>query len=113
MYIERSLGSVLGRALSQFPAVKVLLLSYLGREKEAFALITQLLGRKSETWEGLRTDPAFLRSVHAVLLGRAGKIEEAEQNIALAIQNDRGLSHFHHAEYNIASAYALVFLRKY
>jgi hypothetical protein len=46
--------------------------------------------------------------VNAVLLARAGDYRKSEEYIARAIEADRGLGHFHHTEYNIASAYALM-----
>jgi hypothetical protein len=37
-----------------------------------------------------------------------GRKKEAEEQIQIAIQFGHGVSHFHHAEYLIASAYALM-----
>jgi tetratricopeptide (TPR) repeat protein len=42
------------------------------------------------------------------VLARAGDITRAEQYAERAIQADRGLSHYHHTEYAIGSAYALI-----
>jgi tetratricopeptide (TPR) repeat protein len=87
---------------------KALALSNLNREEEAFAFLEDFLGVDPK-------HPAFEREmwesglgVYAVLLSRAGDHRKAEQYIARAIQADRGLGHFHHSEYNIASAYALM-----
>ncbi len=87
---------------------KALALSNLSREKEAFAFLEDVLGMDPK-------HPAFQREmwesalgVYAVLLARAGDDRKSEQYIARAIEADRGLGHFHHSEYNIASAYALM-----
>ena len=87
---------------------KALALSNLNRDREAFASLENILGKDPK-------DPAFQRErwesalgVYAVLLSRAGDYRKAEQYIARAIEADRGLGHFHHSEYNIACAYALM-----
>jgi non-specific serine/threonine protein kinase len=53
-------------------------------------------------------DASFIHSCYALLLAKIGKNAEAEKNIQMAIEKDRGVGHFHHAEYNIALAYALM-----
>ena len=85
-----------------------LLLSYLGRHKEALESIQPFLAIQVASSEGLRDDPAIVRSAYAILLARSGDFLKAEENIDRAIQNDLGFSHFHHAEYNIAVAYAIL-----
>ena len=85
-----------------------LVLSYLGRHKEALEAIQPLLTIETASSEGLKDNPAIVKSAYAVLLAHSGNFKEAEENIALAIQKDNGFSHFHHAEYNIASAYAIM-----
>ena len=87
---------------------KALALARLKRDGDAFALIENILGMDPK-------DPTFQREmwesalgVYAVLLARAGDHRKSEQYIARAIEADRGLGHFHHSEYNIASAYALM-----
>ena len=79
---------------------KALALFHQGSDREASAL----------NEEFLKTHPreSFPRSVRALLAARSGQAAKAEEQIALAIQYDRGLSHFHHVEYNIGSAYALM-----
>ncbi len=77
-----------------------LALAYAGREPEAAAANAESL--KSQT------RGSFTRSVEAFMAAKNGDAAKAEKEIALAIQFDRGLSHFHHAEYNIGVAYALM-----
>jgi TolB-like protein/Tfp pilus assembly protein PilF/predicted Ser/Thr protein kinase len=81
-------------------AWKALALFHQGRDREASAFIEEFL--KTHARE---SNP---RSVSALLAARSGHDAKAEEQIALAIQYDRGLSHFHHVEYNIGSAYALM-----
>jgi TolB-like protein len=87
---------------------KALALSNLNRNAEAFAFLEDFLGMDPK-------HPAFQREmwesalgVYAVLLAGAGDHRKSEEYIARAIEADRGLGHFHHSEYNIASAYALM-----
>ncbi len=77
-----------------------LVLDHLGRTNEALRLLQQAEGR------GPR-EPADLASARAVILARRGQRAGMTQQIAVAVASGRGLSHFHHAEYNIATAYAL------
>ena len=51
---------------------------------------------------------ADLAAVYAVLFAGVGRKKEAEEKIKLAVQYGQGVSHFHHAEHLIASAYALM-----
>ncbi len=79
---------------------KAIALFYLGKDREASALNVAYLkehARESLPW-----------SVEALLAARGGQNVKAEEQIALAMQYDRGLSHFHHVEYNIGVAYALM-----
>jgi len=89
-----------GEALWQ----KVLALAYLGRRTEALQLIEQL-NRERPRQEDLA-------STYAVLLAMGGDKPKALAKIRLAIEVGQGRSHFHHAEYNIASAYALLGMKK-
>jgi len=75
-------------------------LLYLGRTEEA-SRVAQAGMRKSPN------EPSFHAS-YALVLAREGDFARAEQEVARAIQADRGSSHYHHAEYDIGSAYALV-----
>ncbi len=94
-------------ALSEFARVefspnwqKALALSYLGRTREAFEFI-EALRRDFPTQEDVA-------STYAVLLAAAGENKRAEAQIRIAIHSGQDKLHFHHAEYNIASAYALM-----
>ena len=49
-----------------------------------------------------------LAAAYAVLYAGTGRKKEAEEKINFAIENNKGESHFHHAEHLIASAYALM-----
>jgi eukaryotic-like serine/threonine-protein kinase len=75
-------------------------LAYAGRDREAAEANAEPPERK--TRESIR------RSLDALMAARKGDAAKAEKEIALAIQSDRGLSHFHHTEYNIGVAYALM-----
>ena len=74
------------------------------------------LGRKDEAWrrieEALRTVPedegGVLTSTEALLLAAAGNTRNAKSKIEKAITIGKDFGHFHHATYNIASAYALM-----
>ena len=48
-----------------------------------------------------------MASVQAMMSAVTGNQDEAEQRIATA-ETKRGFGHFHHTEYNIACAYALM-----
>jgi len=87
---------------------KALALSNLNRDEEAFAFLENFLrvDPKDPAFERQRWEVAL--GVYPVLLSRAGDDRKAEQYIARAVESDRGLGHFHHSEYNIASAYALM-----
>ncbi len=79
---------------------RALTLEYLGRTSEASDLIHKL-----EKDYPLQEDVA---ATYAVLLAAGGDQKRAEEKIRLAIEVGQGRLHFHHAEYNIASAYALM-----
>jgi serine/threonine-protein kinase len=75
-------------------------LAHVGRRSEALALIE-------------RADEAIPRnedvaSAHAVLLALGGDVHGVEEKVHQAIEWGQHTSHFHHAEYNIASAYAIL-----
>ncbi len=74
----------------------------LGRVAEATALIDKFL-REYPMDEG-----GTGYSVRAMMLAKAGRRPEAEAAIAKALAAGRTFGHFHHAAYNIASAYALL-----
>ncbi len=88
---------------SAIMAEMALTLLHLGRKDEAFRLVEKGL---KERPEGRATYD--LNAAYAVLLADAGRRREAEEQIRLAIEGGRGISHFHHAEFSIACAYALM-----
>jgi len=79
---------------------KALALFYLGRKQEALALAEELV-RQHPNQEDVT-------STHALLLAGTGQRQKAEEQIRTAVRAGEGKSHFHHAAYNIASAYALM-----
>ena len=83
-----------------FPDEHGLVLGYLGRAQEGLAYVDsmQRSGRQA-------TDMAAAR---AVLLARLGRRAESEAAIRQAIAVGESTSHFHHAAFSIASAYALM-----
>jgi TolB-like protein/tetratricopeptide (TPR) repeat protein/predicted Ser/Thr protein kinase len=102
---------------------------YQGHYEEALAAFTKIspeklddetvspllhLGRLEEAKQAAETclrkhpDDPVCTSAYALVLARAGDITRAEQYAERAIQADRGLSHYHHTEYAIGSAYALI-----
>ncbi len=73
----------------------------LGQIQEAQAGLESYLRKHPDERGGL------LASVEAMMFAALGQQKEAEEKIQAA-QASRGFGHFHHAEYNIASAYALM-----
>jgi eukaryotic-like serine/threonine-protein kinase len=76
------------------------------------ALILYSLGRRTEALDVLAQgaadpDTSFRASVLAVIWAGSGRPAEARQQIQMA-ERGESLSHFHHAAYNIAGAYALM-----
>ena len=74
----------------------------LGRIEEAEAITDDYVAKYPKDEGGVGT------SVKAMILAKRGKDREAEEAIQHAIEIGTGFSHFHHAAYNIASAYALM-----
>jgi tetratricopeptide (TPR) repeat protein len=74
----------------------------LGRDQEASTLIEEYLRSTPQDPGGVVT------STRAILHAKAGKLREAERDIARAVQVGEGFGHFHHTAHNIASAYALL-----
>ena len=72
-----------------------------GEADEAISGIQNYLQQHPEDKGGL------LGSVEAMMFAATGKRDEAERRIAIA-ETKRGFGHFHHTEYNIACAYALM-----
>ena len=73
----------------------------LGQASEAMKRVENYLQQHSEDKGGL------LASAQAMMFAATGKPDDAEQKIAMA-QTRSGYGHFHHAEYNMACAYALM-----
>jgi class 3 adenylate cyclase len=72
-----------------------------GHPAEAISGVQNYLQHHPEDRGGL------LGSVQAMMFAATGKDDEAEKKIAAA-ETRRGFGHFHHTEYNIACAYALM-----
>lgn len=79
---------------------KALALWYLGRREEALAYVATLEVKYSTSEDVLST--------RALMLAGTGQRQQAETQIRLAIRQGEGKSHFHHAQYNIALAYAVM-----
>ena len=77
-------------------------LLYLGRNDEAWHLVDGFLQAHPEDRGGVVT------SARAIWFAKAGDAERAEADIRAASAKGQGFVHFHHAAYNIASAYALL-----
>jgi tetratricopeptide (TPR) repeat protein len=77
-------------------------LVHLDRLKEADTVVKDYLKNYPEDEGGNVT------SLKAILLVKEGKQNEAEAAIQRATEIGKGFGHFHHAAYNIASAYALM-----
>ncbi|HSE98626.1 MAG TPA: protein kinase, partial [Blastocatellia bacterium] len=91
-------------AYGGFLAEKALTLWHLGLKVEAFAELEKGLKQPS-LGRGSRAD---LQAAYAILLADAGNRRKAEEHILLAVESGQGLSHFHHAAFSIACAYALI-----
>jgi TolB-like protein len=87
----------------EFPDEHGLVLGYLGKAAEGLAYVDSIARGQRE-----KSD---MSSARAVLLARLGRRAEADSAIQRAIAGGGGASpasHFHHAEFNIASANALM-----
>jgi len=74
----------------------------LGKKEEASATLVQFLKDYPEDNRGLLT------SLEAVLAASSKQERSAEEKIQLAVQKGKGFGHFHHTEYFIGVAYALM-----
>jgi len=74
----------------------------LDRNDDASALIERYLHDHPEDRGGLMT------ALRAVGFAKQGDARRAEADIQSAIEKGKGFVHFHHTEYNIAAAYALL-----
>jgi tetratricopeptide (TPR) repeat protein len=82
-------------------------LLYLGRDAEARRRIDDGLAALAKA-PASRHETAPLLALRAVLHARAGNAAKAEEDIAAAIRVGQGWNHFHHTEYSIACAYAVM-----
>jgi TolB-like protein/Tfp pilus assembly protein PilF len=91
--------------------LKPLALDHLGRSQEAMELASrqQLVFNPSHPDAIRRSDAA---STYAVVLARSGDHQGADRAIAVSIREGGGNLHFHHASYNIATAFALLGKKK-
>ncbi len=81
-----------------------IVLLHLDREAEARRLV-ESAGQDLRADGGDRTD---MPSTYAVVLAKARNETGALAQIDMTLRNDNGGSHFHHAAYNLAVAYALL-----
>ena len=86
---------------SDFLRENAMVLLSIGRTDEA----TKVLDKLSTFRQEIGYD---LAAGYAVLYAGTGRKKEAEEKIKFAIENNKGDSHFHHAEHLIATAYALM-----
>ena len=77
-------------------------LFYLGRKAEAKARTEAYERAYPQDVGGLNA------SLQAMLAADAGDATRAEEKIHIAVERGRGYGHFHHTEYNVAMAYALL-----
>jgi len=77
----------------------VLALIWLNRDDEAADVMEKMLKDPPET---------EVHATRAVLLARRGDVRGVESAVAESIRLGKGLGHFHHAEYDIACAYAVL-----
>ena len=109
LYQQRYAESVSGFDASPLFAndfLKPIALDHLGRREEALRFASR--GALSNPTHSRVDESADIASTRAVLFARAGDRAAAAEEIAAAIRRGEGRSHFHHAAYNIATAYALL-----
>ena len=86
--------------------VKVMELSYLGRDREARAMAANLV---SDPWVPDTTDFASMQ-FNLVLLARNGerqRVDTVLPQLEAFARNPQGLSHTHHVQYNLGLTHAL------
>jgi tetratricopeptide (TPR) repeat protein len=81
-------------------------LDHLGRRQEAQVLVEELVSEAEKSGDAEALSDAA--SMRAILSARLGDRPRVEKDVVLAVRRGRGTSHFHHAAYNMASAYALL-----
>jgi tetratricopeptide (TPR) repeat protein len=98
-------------ALAEFDATpefrsdfqKPLVLAHLGRLAEAVALTRGVVTNPTHSKQA-----SDVESTRAVLFALSGDSARAQEAVDAAAEGGKGSSHFHHAAYNIACAYALL-----
>lgn len=101
-------------ALSEFDAtpkfaddfLKPIALDHLGRREEALAM-AEHHSLKNPT-HSVAEESADVASTLAVLRAARGDSAGAERWVRVAVEKGQGHSHFHHASYNVATAFALL-----
>lgn len=88
--------------LTSFVAERALVLNYLGRRTEALAA----LDSAARTLPGAQLGD--IQATRAVVLAAGGDREAAHDTIVRTLRGAPQASHFHHAAYGIAQAYALL-----
>ena len=103
---ERAYSTFKSTPLERNPSLwafqMAVVLIHLDRDKDASDLVEQFLR------DYPRDEGGTGQSVRAILLAKAGRRADAEAAIATAEQRGKGFGHFHHTEYNIGVAYALL-----
>ena len=88
------------KPLVSFAAERALILNYLGRSSEALSYLDGLRSLPEESYD--------IAAARAVIHASRGQRALALSAIARALRGGEKASHFHHAEYSIAQAYALL-----
>ena len=73
----------------------------MGQDNRAWELL------QSTQWDSVQTS-SDLASAYAILYAARGDSQEAERSIARSVSLGHDASHFHHAQFNIACAYAIL-----
>ena len=90
------------RVPGAFATEHALVLDYLGRRSDALAVLD------SAENVGASLQGGDIDAARAILFAEQGNRSEALAAIVRAVRDGGSASHFHHAEYNIAAAYALL-----
>jgi tetratricopeptide (TPR) repeat protein len=84
------------------PTERALVLNYLGERARALALLDSALAARGNPRN------SDFQAARAVVLASDGRHDAARDAIRLALSGNTTASHFHHAAYSIAQAYALI-----
>lgn len=88
------------KPLVSFAAERALILNYLGRSSEALSFLDGLTAAPEQSYD--------FAAARAVIHASRGERALALDAISRALEGGEKASHFHHAEYSIAEAYALL-----